>query len=106
MVMWPFGQSLGGDLGSAALMRRIGVGMQEMDDQRSAAGLNARRRTAMRISSSSSGVRTVPGCLDALGNLEPQIARDCTGTEDAGHAVGLRPGAAAEFDRCRGSRAW
>ena len=43
--------------------------------------------------------------LDALGDLEPQLARD-ERHEGAGHAVGLRPRAAAELDACRESRAW
>ena len=34
----------GGDLGGAPLMRRVGVGMQEMDDQRLAAGGDQSRR--------------------------------------------------------------
>ena len=67
-----------------------------MDDQRFAAGIDkAPDGNAHLVLVERRAHRA--RCLDALGNLEPQIARDHR-HEDAGHAVGLRPGAAAELD--------
>ena len=78
-------------------MRRIGVGVQEMDDQRVRSPRPSGRRPRCARSASSSGVRTAPAGLHPLANLEPEVARDDR-HEGAGHAVGLRPGAAAELD--------
>ena len=76
-----------------------------MDDQRLAAGVDQVLHRARACSSSSSGMRTGPDASTRSVDFEPQVARDDR-HEDAGHAIGLRTGAAAEFDARRESRAW
>ena len=86
----------GGDLGGAALMRRVGVGMQEMDDQRLAAGVDQAANGSAHLVLVERRAH-IARRFDALRHFEPEIARDDR-HEDAGHAIGLRPRAAAELD--------
>ena len=70
--------------------------MQEVDDERFAPRLDEaadRGANLALVERLAHGARS----LDALGDFQPQIARD-DGNEDARHAVGMRPRAAAELD--------
>ncbi len=53
--------------------------------------------TAARISASSSGMRTVPDA-STRSDTSSRRLRGMTGTKRAGHAIGLRPRAAAKLD--------
>ena len=57
------------------LVRRVGVGVHEEHRDRLDARVLSRRATAA-SSASSSGVITSPAALDALVDLEPELARD------------------------------
>ena len=86
----------GGDLGRPALMRGVGVGMQEMNDERLAAGGEQplhRLAHVVLVERHAHGA----GGLHPLGHFQPQVAWN-DGHEGSGHAIGLRPGAPAELD--------
>ncbi len=86
----------GGNLGRAALVRRIGVGVEEVDDEGLATLVEqggdggADAFLVERLAHRARG-------LHALPDLEPEVARDHR-HEAAGHAVGLRPRPPAELD--------
>jgi hypothetical protein len=92
----PVGPDLARDFGAALLVRRVGVGVNEMDHQCLGAAfaqamhfLPHRRFVERRQDST--------GRIDALGHLRPQIARDeCL--EAPGHAVRIGACAASEFE--------
>ena len=90
------GPDLADDLGGAVLVRRIDVAVQEMDDDR----LRAQRDQAPRRRLDVRLVERADDCavgIHALPDLAAQLARDQR-LEGAGHAVGLRPRAAAELE--------
>ena len=85
------------DLAGAQLVRRVGVGVQEVDDEALAASRDQRvhRRRQRRLVERG---HHLAACIHALGHLEAQLARDDR-LEGAGHAVGLGPGAPAQLER-------
>ena len=93
---------LGGDRRGAALVSGIGVGVQEMDDERLAARGEQRRDGGAGGRLVERGQHPAAG-VHPLGNLEPEVARDDR-REAAGHAVGLRTGAAAELEHVAEAR--
>ena len=83
-------------LGSAALMRGVGVGVEEVDDERLAAGGEQRLHSPLHFLFVERRAHRTRG-FDAFGYFQPQIARDDR-DKSAGHAVGLRTRAAAKLD--------
>lgn len=86
----------GRDLRGAAFMKRIGIGMQEMNDE----GFTTRRQQpaygmphAVFVERNAHLARRFHAFVD----LKAQETRN-DGLERAGHAIGLRPGTPAEFD--------
>jgi hypothetical protein len=86
----------GCDLRRPPLVRGIGVGMQKMDDEGFAAGFEQRRDGSSHLAFIELNAHRARR-LYPLGNLQPEIARDDR-HERTCHAIGLRPGAAAELD--------
>ena len=92
----PVGPDLPRNFAAALLMRRVGVGMDEMDHQCLGAALAQamhfppHRRLVERRQDPAGGI-------DALGHLGPQIARDQR-LEAPGHAVGIGASAAAQLE--------
>ena len=86
----------GSDLGGPPLMRRVGIGVQEMDDQGFAAGGQQVLNGVAYLPFVERHAHRARG-LEALRHFQPEIARD-DGHETAGHAIGLRPGSPPEFD--------
>ena len=84
------------DLGGAALVRRVGIGMQKMDDERLAPGGKKRFDALLDLGLVERRQDLAAGA-HALADFEAQLARDQR-LEGAGEAVRLRPGAAAELE--------
>jgi hypothetical protein len=77
------------------LMGRIGIGVEEVDDDRLATGREqaSSRLLHLRLIERNEDASCV---IHALADAEPELARDQR-LEAAGHAVGVRPGAPAKF---------
>ncbi|KAJ0340352.1 hypothetical protein COL154_014178, partial [Colletotrichum chrysophilum] len=85
----------GGDLAGALLMDRIGVGVQEMDDEGLAAlvdQVSERGAQGFLVERQ----QHIAAGIEALGHFQTQVARNDR-PELALHAVGVRAGAAPEF---------
>ena len=95
---------LAGDGAGAELVLRVGVGVEEVDDERLASRLGQRqRRRPHRAFVERRAHRSVGH--DALGHLAAQLARD-ERLEGAEHAVGFGSGAPAEFQDVAEAFAW
>jgi hypothetical protein len=84
------------DLRRPLLMHGIGIGVEEMDDERLAAGLLEAHYRRPKLGLVERHAHGAAG-FDTLSHLQPQIARNDR-HENAGHPIGVRPGPAAKFD--------
>jgi hypothetical protein len=101
------GPELAGNLARAQFMRRVRVGVEEMDHQRLAAGIAQAKNGNAKGIFVEGRQHPAPG-IQPLGHLQPQVAGD-DGGEGPVHSVGLWSGAAAKFqdvaEACGGDKA-